>query len=148
MTDGDQLVDTNVFVHAYILLDPKKQASAREVILLIWEQGGGITTLQNLCEFFFVATRRVRRPMAVDQASGIVREFLRSPRWRVLDRGQETIIRAMELVKLHRIPFWDALIAACMLEHGVDTIVTENERDFKRICGITVINPFKSTVRP
>lgn len=85
--------------------------------------------------------------MAVDQASGIVREFLGSPRWRVLDRGQETIIRAMELVKLHRIPFWDALIAACMLEHGIDTIVTENERDFKRIRGITVINPFKSTAR-
>lgn len=148
MTDGDRLVDTNVFVHAYILLDPKKQASAREVILPVWEQGGGITTLQNLCEFFFVATRRVRRPMAVDQASGIVREFLRSPRWRVLDRREETIVQAIELVRQHRIPFWDALIAACMLEYGVQVVVTENERDFKRIRGITVINPFKSTARP
>lgn len=25
MTDGDRLVDTNVFVHAYILLDPKSR---------------------------------------------------------------------------------------------------------------------------
>lgn len=50
----------------------------------------------------------------------------------------------MELVELYRTNFWDALIVACMLEYGVDTIVTENERDFKRIPGITVVNPFKT----
>lgn len=146
MSDGEKLIDTNVLVHAYIFLDSKKQASAREIILPLWEQGGGLTTLQNLCEFFFVSTRKVRRPMAPDQAGGIVREFLRSPRWRVLDRREETIVQAIELVKQHRIPFWDALIAACMLEYGVQVVVTENERDFKRIPGITVINPFKTRV--
>jgi len=52
----------------------------------------------------------------------------------------------MDLVRLHRVPFWDALIAACMLENGISTIVTENEADFKRIPGITTSNPFK-TVR-
>jgi predicted nucleic acid-binding protein len=41
----------------------------------------------------------------------------------------------------------DALIAACMLENGIEIIVTENERDFKRIPGITVINPFRTTLR-
>ena len=39
------------------------------------------------------------------------------------------------------------LIAACMLEHAILTIVTENERDFRRIPGITVINPFKARVK-
>jgi hypothetical protein len=34
-----------------------------------------------------------------------------------------------------------------MLEHDIHTIVTENERDFKKIPGITVVNPFKK-VRP
>lgn len=41
---------------------------------------------------------------------------------------------------------WDALIAACMLENDIGIIVTENEADFKRIPGITFMNPFK-TVR-
>jgi len=145
MTDGERLIDTNVLVHAYISLEPRRHVSAREVILPLWEQGGGLTTVQNLCEFFFVATRRVKRPMAPDQAGSIVKEFLRSPKWRVLDRGEGTIVQAIELVKQHRIPFWDALIAACMLEHGVRIIITENERDFKRIPGITVINPFKAS---
>jgi predicted nucleic acid-binding protein len=56
-------------------------------------------------------------------------------------------VRAIELEKLHRVPFWDALIAACMQEHGIQTIVTENERDFRRIAGINVINPFKVRVK-
>jgi predicted nucleic acid-binding protein len=82
--------------------------------------------------------------MPVDRAGEIVREILDSPKWRVLDRRNETVTRAIGLVKCQRVPFWDALIAACMLEHGVRTIVTENERDFKRIPGITVVNPFKA----
>ena len=34
-----------------------------------------------------------------------------------------------------------------MLEHEVYAIVTENERDFRRISGITVINPFKAKTK-
>ncbi len=40
-------------------------------------------------------------------------------------------------------PFWDALIAETMLENGVSTIYTENEKDFKKMRGINAINPFK-----
>lgn len=42
-----------------------------------------------------------------------------------------------------KVPFWDALIAACMLENGIKIIVTENEKYFRRVAGIRVINPFK-----
>lgn len=114
MTDGEQLIDTNVLVHAYVLLDPKKQPSAREIVMPIWQQGGGLTTVQNLCEFFIVATRKIKQPMAPELAGSIVREFFRSPSWRVLDRDEETVVQAVELVKQHHISFWDALIAACM----------------------------------
>jgi len=34
-----------------------------------------------------------------------------------------------------------------MLEHGIGSIVTENERDFKKIPGMTVINPFKAHLK-
>lgn len=146
MTAGERLIDTNVLVHAYILLDKRKQALALEVVLPIWEGAGGLTTLQNLSEFFSVATRKVERPMTVGQAGDIVRQILASEKWRVLDRHGGTVLQAIELVKTRRVPFWDALIAACMLEHGIETIPTENERDFKKIPGIKVVNPFKAHV--
>jgi predicted nucleic acid-binding protein len=145
MTDGERLIDTNVLVHAYIRLDEQKQLSANAIVMPLWEVGGGITTVQNVCEFFFVATKKVARPMPIGQAENIVREILASRKWRVLDRREDTILHAMLLVHERRAPFWDALIAACMLENGIEIILTENERDFKRIPGISVLNPFKKS---
>jgi predicted nucleic acid-binding protein len=132
-----------VLVHAYIRLEEQKQVLANAIVMRIWESGGGITTLQNLCEFFFVATRKVARPMPIGQAENIVREIIASTKWRVLDRREGTVVQAMELVRERRAPFWDTLIAVSMLENGIKIILSENERDFRRIPGITVINPFK-----
>jgi predicted nucleic acid-binding protein len=147
MTADERLIDTNVLVHAYIRLDEQKQLAANAILMPIWQTGGGITTLQNLCELFFVATKKVARPMPIDRAENIVKEILASTTWRVLDRREETVLHAMELVRERRAPFWDALIASSMLENGIEIIVTENERDFKRIPGISVVNPFKKSTK-
>jgi predicted nucleic acid-binding protein len=110
----------------------------------VWDAGGGVVTVQNLSEFFFAVTRKVQKPVPVVDAKTIVSDILRSSRWMVIDRNVGTLVKAMEIVESVRAPFWDALIAACMLEHGIDVIVTENEKDFKNIPGITVMNPFKT----
>jgi predicted nucleic acid-binding protein len=141
------LIDTNVLVHAYIRFDERKQASASAIVMPIWKQGGGVTTAHNLCEFFAVATKKVAPPMPITEAESIVREIIASVKWRVLDRREETVLHAIELVRQRRVPFWDALIAACMLKNGVGVIVTENENDFARVPGIAVINPFKTMRR-
>lgn len=85
--------------------------------------------------------------MPIGQAENIVRQILSSTKWRVLDRREDAILHAMQLVHERRAPFWDALIAACMVENGIEISVTENERDFKRIPGITVTNPLRTTLR-
>jgi len=143
MTAGESLVDSNVLVHAYVFLDRKKHDAAKAVVLPIWESGGGVTSQQNLGEFFAVATKVMDHPLPAGVVGGLISEILSSKRWSVIDRGPTTILRAIEHVKLHGVHFWDALIAATMLEHGVRTIVTENERDFKKIPGLRVVNPFK-----
>lgn len=147
MTAGERLIETNILVHAYVLLDRRKQPAAKALVFSIWQEGGGLTTMQNLCEFFHVATSKIEHPMPADQAGRIVKEILSSTKWHVLDRSVGTVIQAIELVTLHHTSFWDAMIAACMLEHGVSSIVTENERDFKKIPGLIVINPFKARVQ-
>ncbi|MBI4610963.1 MAG: hypothetical protein HY726_18380 [Candidatus Rokubacteria bacterium] len=76
MNGGDRLIDTNVLVHAYVFLDAKKHASAREIILPMWHEGGGLTTLQNLCEFFAVVTGKVQKPMPVAQESTPMRTWM------------------------------------------------------------------------
>lgn len=144
MTAETRLIDTNVLVYAYDLSEPAKRQVARTLLDQIWDEGGGVVSIQNLSEFFVVVTGKVQYPITVSDARTIISDILRSGRWLVLTQEDNTIVAAIDLVERTGVPYWDALIAACMLEHGVTTIVTENERDFRKIPGITVINPFKT----
>ena len=55
---------------------------------------------------------------------------------------------AIETSILLKTNIWDTPIMETMKENNVYAIVTENEKDFKRIKGIKVINPFKKqTIR-
>lgn len=147
MNGEPRLIDTVVLVHAYTVSDDEKHRVALSLIERVWGGEEATTTLQNLCEFFYVVTRKVEMPISANAAETLVKDIVTATQWRVIDRSPETVFKAIELVKLHRTSFWDALIAACMLENGIHTIVTENERDFKRIPGITVTNPFKRPVK-
>nr|WP_292364543.1 MULTISPECIES: PIN domain-containing protein [unclassified Methanoculleus] len=60
----------------------------------------------------------------------------------VLSYGSETILSAHEIRDPHRVHFWDALLAATMIESRIDTIVTEDAH-LLRIPGITVVNPYR-----
>jgi len=135
----NRLFDTDVLVYEYDVSEKRRRAVAKALVDNVWDSGGGVVTLQNLSEL-------VQKPVPVGDAKTIVADILRSSRWMVIDRNAGTVIKAMEIVEAVRAPFWDALIAACMLEHDVEVIVTENEKDFKKIPGITVENPFKTRV--
>ena len=147
MNGEPRLIDTVVLVHAYTVADDYKHRTALSLMERVWGGEEAVTTLQNLCEFFFVAIGKVQKPISASAAETVVKGILTGSQWRVIDRSPETVSKAIELVQLHRAAFWDALIAACMLEHGIHTIVTENERDFRRVPGITVINPFRAKVK-
>ena len=144
MPEGSRLIDTNVLVYAYDVSEKGKRQIARGLLGEIWDLGGGVVSLQNLSEFFVAVTEKVERPISPVDAKTIVSDILHSARWLVIDRQARTVIAAMDLVDRTGAPYWDALIAACMVEHGVHIIVTENERDFNKIPGLTVINPFRA----
>jgi predicted nucleic acid-binding protein len=140
----NRLLDTNVLVYAYDVSEKRRREIAKVLVDEVWDSGGGVVSLQNLSEFFFAVTRKVQKPIPVVDAKTIVADILRSSRWVVIDRNAGTLMKAMDIVETVRAPFWDALIAACMLEHGIEVIVTENEKDFRNIPGVTVVNPFRA----
>ncbi|MBI2088089.1 MAG: PIN domain-containing protein [Deltaproteobacteria bacterium] len=147
MAVENRLIDTNVLVYAYDVSEKARRRAARSLLGEVWDQGGGVVTLQNLSEFFVVVTEKVEQPITVSEARTVISDILRSSRWLVIDRQARTMMKAIEFVEITGVPYWDALIAACLLEHGIHTIITENERDFRRIPGITVVNPFKERVK-
>jgi len=142
MKDNPALIDTNILVYAYDSVAGFKHKKAKELLKNVWEEGA-IVSLQNLCEFFVVITEKVEKPVSIKQAKEIVEDIISSKEWVIIDRTSETIINAFELTRSTGIHFWDAIIAATMLEFGIKDVITENVKDFSKIKLIKAINPFK-----
>jgi predicted nucleic acid-binding protein len=75
-----------------------------------------------------------------------VKRFIRNIRdfegWNVVGYGSKTVIAAHDLRERYRVHFRDALLAATMIESGIETIITEDAH-LRRIPGITVVNPYQ-----
>lgn len=111
MKDNLALIDTNIFVYAYDTVDKVKHEISKEIIKRAWEKGA-IITLQNLCEFFVVITKKVERPVSKKQAREIIEDIIDSKEWIIIDRTEESLKKALKLTQENSIHFWDALIAA------------------------------------
>lgn len=137
-----KLIDTNILVYAYDASEDAKHEASKDVLRLIWIEGEGVVCVQNLMEFFVVITKKVENPVDMTTAKEIVRDFMRSEKWTIIDRDADTFLNAIDLVSQHGIHLWDAAIAASMKENDVSEIVTENVKDFRKISGLKVSCPF------
>ncbi len=138
----DRLIDTNILVYAYDSSEGEKHEIAKDILRQIWIEGGGVVCLQNLMEFFVIITQKVENPIDVMMAKDIVYDFIKSERWTIIDRDADTFLSAIELVSEFDIHLWDAAIAASMKENNLTEIVTENEKDFRKVPDIKVVVPF------
>ncbi len=101
-------------------------------------QGGAVTTELNAFELYSGAHER-GRPVLRDLDT--VERVLR--RIDVLPLDRRASLRGGEIASLLRsrgqdIGGLDVLIAAIALSHGIDTVVTEDAADFRRIPGLRV----------
>ena len=99
---------------------------------------GAVTTELNAFELYAGVHERGRPvPRALDAVERILR------RMDVLPLNRRASLRGAEIASLLRsrgqdVGGLDVLIAAIALSHGIDTIVTEDASDFRRIPGLRV----------
>jgi len=94
--------------------------------------------VQVLQELFVTVTRRVARPLSVDEAADRIREFAA---WRVFSPTVDDILAAIDLQKKARVSLWDAMVVRAAAESGCDTLWTEDLNDGQTIQGVLVRNP-------
>ena len=136
--------DTNIIVYAYDASEPAKQNTCNELLQKVYKKGiVGIISNQILGELFKGITENIEKPIGIEDAEMVIENIVDSDSWLKINYNQETVKKAILTLKLVKVPFWDAVIAETMKENGIYKIVTENEKDFKRIPGIKVTNPFK-----
>jgi len=92
-----------------------------------------------LQEFFVTVTRKVARPLSVDEAADRVREFAA---WRIFAPTAGDVLSAIALHRQARINFWDAMIVQAAAESACDVLWTEDLSDHQVLRGVRIRNPF------
>ncbi|MCM2466356.1 PIN domain-containing protein [Methanoculleus oceani] len=143
MIGNPPLIDTNVLVYLFDADTPDKQRISKDLVTACWRSETRYSvSAQNLAEFSVVVTEKVANPMPVEDVQRFIQAIQDFDGWNVVGYGSETILSAHEIRDRHHVHFWDALLAATMIEHSIDTIITEDAH-LLRIPGITVVNPYR-----
>lgn len=138
---GSAFFDTNVLVYADDRLSPEKQRIATELFSRYRRQKTAILSLQVLQEYFSAATRKLA--LAPEFAQQKVELFARA---RVVRFEASDVVAAIELHRLARISFWDALIVHAARLGGASVLYSEDFQDGSILGGVKIVNPFHSSL--
>jgi len=121
----EYLIDTNSVID---YLDNKLPDNANELIDRIDSKISVITRMELLAW-----------PGASEQQTIILNEFINASEVFALE--EPIILKAIEIRKAHKTKLPDAIIAATALVNGL-AIITRNTKDFDKIEGLEVLNPY------
>ena len=136
----ESFYDTNILIYAYDINEPRKRKLCKQIVKDVFSgRDVGVVSGQILVELYNSLTRKLSVPE--DSARKIVESFILSENWLKINYNENTIKAALKSSFAFKSPFLETLIAETMKGHGLNTIITENEKDFIKIPGIKVINP-------
>lgn len=143
---GRVLEDTSVLIYATLAADPRHQR-AQEVLALRHRAGVELfISVQNLAEMYPNLTSPKNQP---PDSPCLAREKIQAiSRLRgltVLPLTLDSVHRALDLCVaggITRQKYFDRQLAALMLRENIPVILTENDKYFINMDGITPVNPF------
>jgi predicted nucleic acid-binding protein len=130
-------LDSNVLVYAVDRQAGRKHELARELVGRA-ALADCVLTLQALCEFFVVATRKGKATPSA--AAAFVDDF--EEVFPVVTADAHALAEAMAAHEEHRIGFWDAMLWATARRAGCGILVTEDLQDGRQLGGVRFRNPF------
>ncbi len=130
-------LDTNIFVYTDDADAPDKSALAIELVEQALTSKKGVISTQVLQEYVAATTRKLG--VAIETAKDRARLFARMS---VIQISTDDVMAAVDLVQLHRLSFWDALIIQAARKAECRVLLTEDLQHGRVIDGVTIINPF------
>ena len=136
--------DTNVLVYATAARADARVSRAQDLLARAMRATTSILLLQSLAEFSTVAIRKARIPAKA------VKTTIEA--WRAVlpvhSADDSDLVLALEAVRAHRLPFWDAMLWASARRAGVRHMLSEDFQDGFDLQGVTFINPFNPENNP
>jgi predicted nucleic acid-binding protein len=134
---GLAFFDTNVLIYADDASAPQKQERAISLIAQHQRQNSSVLSLQVLQEYFAAATRKLG--VAAETAQRKVEILARGKVVRFTERD---VIASIELHRLNRISFWDAMIVHAARAANCSVLYSEDLGHGSILAGVLVQNPF------
>ena len=139
MPEDKTFIDTNIIIYAYDVTAGKKHETARIIISDLWDSGLGVISTQVLQEFFVNVVRKIPKPIDKQQATEIVRDFLK---WHVVVNTGDSIIDAIDICLRFGYSFWDSMIIEAAIKGGATVLISEDLQDGQVVSGVSIKNPF------
>jgi predicted nucleic acid-binding protein len=134
--------DTNVLVYIDDSVAPWKQAIALDLWAAHFERNRAAISLQVLQEYYSVTTRKFKTDAELAQRK--VELFAQA---RVVKFDERDVIAAIEIHRLNRVSFWDAMILHAAALSGATVLYSEDLNPGFQRGGIRVVNPFAESPR-
>jgi predicted nucleic acid-binding protein len=130
--------DSNVLIYAIVEPSEPRGDRARDLILRGTRGNAAVLLLQALAEFSTVAIRKYGLgPLDVKSRVDALHRPLRTEA-----AAEQDLFAALDLVRDHRLAFWDALMCATANRAGVQYLLSEDMQDGRRLGGLRIVNPF------
>ncbi|MDX1919104.1 MAG: type II toxin-antitoxin system VapC family toxin [Candidatus Caenarcaniphilales bacterium] len=138
--DKKVFIDTNILVYSTNHDSPFKSQSDKLLRELLLSEITIFINLQVIREYLVVSSRD-----SIQGMSPILKNILAFKSvFNILEDSEESFSKLLFLVEKYNVKgkqIHDANIVACMLSNGVNTIVTNNEKDFERFKDLIEIIP-------
>lgn len=136
-----QFVDTNVVVYAFDTSAGAKHERASTLLEDLVVAGDAAVSVQVLQELFVTLTRKLPKPLPVDEAAAIVDDLsvvtVHAPQ-------APDVLAGIDLSRRHRVTFWDAMVLRSAVATGCEVLWSEDLSAGQAYDGVTVRNPFSS----
>lgn len=129
--------DANVLVYTDDHDAPHKRARALGLIHEHRLRSRAVTSTQVLQEYFVAVTRKLAVPAQIAR-----RKVEIFARFQLVMVDLELILTAIDLHRLVRLSFWDALVVRAAQKSGCSVLYTEDLQGGQRLDGLRVVNPF------
>jgi len=116
---------------------PKKRARAIDLYREHRVRNAAVLSVQVLQEYFSAATQKLNVSREIAQ-----RKLEAFARGSVVRLEAEDVVLAIDLHRLNRISFWDALILHAARKASAAILYTEDLQHGAVICGVRIENPF------
>jgi predicted nucleic acid-binding protein len=134
--------DTNILVYTEDARVPDKQRKATRLVEEHWLDDTAVLSLQVLQEYFATVTQKLNAPLERAQRRVEILASAKVVRFETRD-----VIAAIELHRLTRISFWDALIVHAARISGARVLYSEDFQHNSVLAGVKTMNPFLTDLK-